>query len=250
MTTYLRLMSAALLVTTVTACGDFRDAHDERMTEEETLRLDGTGEDNPEGKASVEAARKLSEPSYNAGEVEQIMAKYRHLDPNHVVPSGLLKKAVLYYEGNRTKLGNVAYLSVIDFARNSSEARFFIVNVADGSVWAIHTAHGKASDSDNDGFATAFSNLSGSNKSSLGYYLTAETYIGGHGYSMRLDGLSSTNSNVRSRVIVIHPADYVKEKSVKMGRSLGCPAISPEISRDVIDRIKGGSIIYAGRSSV
>ncbi|MGZ3722638.1 MAG: murein L,D-transpeptidase catalytic domain family protein [Bdellovibrionales bacterium] len=186
------------------------------------------------------------EPVLSQSAQDRILAKYAAIDPGHIVPDDLLKKAVLYYDANLSKLGNPDFLSVINFAANSSKARFFIINMKSGAVWAIHTAHGKASDPDHDGNATAFSNTSGSNESSLGFYKTAETYSGVHGLSLRLDGLSSTNSNVRARVIVIHGASYVQESSVIQGRSLGCPAVAMENRDKVVNELKGGSLIYAG----
>ena len=114
-----------------------------------------------------------------------------------------------------------------------------------GSVWNIHVSHGKGSDSNHDGLAEKFSNVSGSNASSLGFYKTAETYQGKHGYSLRLDGLSETNSKARPRAIVVHGADYVKDKEVIQGRSWGCPAVSRMHSKKVIDLIKNGSLILA-----
>ena len=113
-----------------------------------------------------------------------------------------------------------------------------------GHVDKYLVAHGKNSDPDYDGFATIFSNTPGSEASSVGFYLTAETYEGNHGYSLKLDGLSSTNSNARSRSIVMHPADYVAPGS-KIGRSWGCPAVEPRYSVQIIDQIKGGTLIYA-----
>jgi len=117
-----------------------------------------------------------------------------------------------------------------------------------GAVQAVHVAHGSGSDPRNTGRATVFSNEDGSNCSSLGYYLTAETYDGKHGYSCRMDGLSTTNSNVRERAVVIHGADYVHDSDVKQGRSWGCFALAMTMRTSVIDRLKGGSLIYAGRS--
>jgi hypothetical protein len=115
-----------------------------------------------------------------------------------------------------------------------------------GEVETFKTSHGKGSDSDHDGYAETFSNVSGSNASSLGLYKTAEIYSGQHGRSLKLDGLSSTNSNARSRAIVVHPADYVDDSSSsKSGRSWGCPALDPSVSSRVINLIAGGSLIYA-----
>lgn len=179
---------------------------------------------------------------------EQILAKYDYLDPNHEIDTGLLKKAVLYFDGHQSSIANKNYLSVIDFSKKSTLKRFFIIDMKTGSVWGIHVAHGKGTDPEHDGYANPnlFSNQSGSNASSLGVYKTAETYSGEHGLSLRLDGLSSTNSNVRARAIVVHGADYVQESSVIQGRSWGCPAVAMENRDEVIRRLKGGSIIYAG----
>lgn len=198
------------------------------------------------GSEAVSAPVVEPEPVVTESEQNQILAKYDYLDPEHIVPTDLLKKAVTYYETNLSKIANQNYLSVINFGARSTKARFFIINMKTGKVWAIHTSHGKGSDGDHDGYATAFSNVSGSNKSSLGIYKTSGTYYGKHGLSLYLDGLSSTNSNVRARAIVIHGATYVEEASVVQGRSLGCPAVAMENRDKVIAELKGGSIIYAG----
>lgn len=177
------------------------------------------------------------------------LSKYAHLDPGHIVPTNLLEKAVLYYDSHLSSIGNKKVLSVIDFSARSTRSRFFIIDMASGSVWALHVAHGKDSDPNHDGYADSFSNVEGSNQSSLGFYKAAETYEGSHGLSLRLDGLSSTNSRARERAIVIHGADYVEEASVIQGRSWGCPAVSMGNRTAVINKIKGGSIIYAGLSA-
>ena len=171
------------------------------------------------------------------------------LDPDHVVPASLLADAVAYFQANQAKITNQDWLTVVDFSRSSTQARMFLVDLHTGKVQAIHVAHGSGSDPRGTGKATIFSNADGSNCSSLGFYLTAETYDGKHGYSCRLDGLSATNSNVRSRAVVIHGADYVHDSDVKQGRSWGCLALSMSIRTNVIDRLKGGSLIYAGQSN-
>lgn len=162
------------------------------------------------------------------------------------VPQDLLEKARAYYNANLDRIGNHKHIGVIDFSRHSSRPRFFIVDVKGGLTRALRVAHGKGSDPDNDGFATLFSNKPDSHASSLGFYLTGETYVGKHGKSMRLHGLSSTNSNAFSRAVVIHEADYVQEANVKPGRSFGCPAVAASEIAGVLSSLQGGALIYAG----
>lgn len=94
-----------------------------------------------------------------------------------------------------------------------------------------------------------FSNEKESNKSSVGFYITSATYSGTHGYSMRLNGQEiGFNSNALERDIVVHSADYVSESVVKsqgyIGRSLGCPALSPAVYKAVINQIKNGTCLF------
>jgi len=188
------------------------------------------------------------EPAYTEKEEAEILSGYTRLDPKHLVPDNLLYDAVLYYHANLENIANKTWLSVVDFSKHSSKARFFLIEMKTGKVQAFHVAHGIGSDPNNTGYPISFSNVSGSKKSSLGAYLTAETYDGccGHGRALRIDGLSSTNSNVRSRAIVVHGAKYVKEANVQPGRSEGCLALSMNIKDAVIAQVKEGSIIYAG----
>jgi hypothetical protein len=176
---------------------------------------------------------------------ETILLKYNYVDPKKIVPTQALIDALIYFEQNKSSFKNQNYISVINFSQSSRTPRFYIIDLNSGGVWPIHVAHGKNSDPDHDGYATSFSNTSGSNKSSLGFYRTAETYNGSHGLSLRLDGLSSTNSNARARAIVIHGASYVSESSVIQGRSWGCPAVTMGYRDQVIAALKGGSLIYA-----
>ena len=171
-------------------------------------------------------------------------ASYSHLDPDGIVPQKLLETAVEYFDSNISKIRNQRQIGIIDFKQHSSQERFYIIDMESGRVESYLTAHGKNSDPDNDGYATIFSNTKDSLMSSLGFYLTAETYYGSNGYSLRLDGLSSTNSEARDRAIVIHGADYVKPGS-QAGRSFGCPALEMRYHADLINRLKGGSLLYA-----
>jgi hypothetical protein len=139
-------------------------------------------------------------------------------------------------------------LTVIDFSRPSTERRMWVYDLRTRAlVFDELVSHGRGSGLT---MATAFSNVPESNRSSLGLYRAAETYIGKHGYSLRIDGLEpGINDRARERAIVIHAADYVNEKSARaqgyLGRSLGCPALRPEVARQVIDTVKGGGLIFA-----
>lgn len=177
--------------------------------------------------------------------IASVTGDYSHLDPDQLIPKNLLNEAIVYYDANLGKIKNQRQMVVIDFKRHNSKKRFFIIDMESGRVENYLTAHGKNSDPDFDGYATKFSNTPDSNMTSLGFYLTAETYYGKNGYSLRLDGLSTTNSNARSRAIVIHGADYVAP-GPKIGRSYGCPALEMRYHQEVIDQIKGGTLIYAG----
>ncbi len=172
---------------------------------------------------------------------------------NVVRDEGISSSALFHsYEGflrlkKENKLINDSIISLIDFSRPSYEERFFIIDVKNGKlVRKSLVAHGK-----NSGmiYAESFSNRPYSNKSSLGLYITSETYIGKHGYSLRINGMDNTlNSNARKRAVVIHAANYVSQEYIenngRIGRSFGCPALPTAIATDVINLIKGGSCLY------
>ena len=138
-------------------------------------------------------------------------------------------------------------LTIIDFNKSSTEKRLFIIDLKKQKI--IHeslVAHGKNSGWD---IPESFSNVINSKKSSLGFFLTAETYTGKHGLSLKLDGLEKDiNDNARKRYIVIHSADYVSNQFInkvgRLGRSFGCPTLPSENYNKVIDLIKNKSLIF------
>ena len=85
-------------------------------------------------------------------------------------------------------------------------------------------------------------------KSSLGFYLTGNTYQGRNGYSLLLDGLEKgINDRARERAIVVHGAAYANPsvcKSGRLGRSFGCPALPQALTKPIINTIKGGSVLF------
>jgi hypothetical protein len=139
-------------------------------------------------------------------------------------------------------------LAIVDYTRPSLEPRLWIFDLAQKKVlFEEFVAHGK-----NSGFdvPTEFSNATGSYQTSLGLFVTDETYEGGNGYSLKLLGLSgSLNDGALQRKIVMHGADYVNPEMARtigrLGRSLGCPAVRREVARPIIDTLKDGQFLYA-----
>lgn len=145
------------------------------------------------------------------------------------------------------KVRKTDLLTVIDFSQPSTRKRLYVIDIESRKIlFQSVVSHGR-----NTGtlWAKNFSNRNGSNMSSPGFYLTAETYMGGNGYSLRLDGLEQNiNHNARARAIVMHGAPYASESSIRslgfLGRSLGCPALPPSLTRAVINTIKEGSLLF------
>lgn len=138
-------------------------------------------------------------------------------------------------------------LTIVDFSLPSSKKRLFIIDVVTGKLlFNTFVSHGRNSGQE---MATQFSNDLNSFKSSLGFYVTGNTYSGEHGYSLRLEGKEAgINDNAYDRSIVMHAANYVNEKVIKvkgfLGRSLGCPAVPPSLHKAIINTIKGGSCLF------
>ncbi len=139
------------------------------------------------------------------------------------------------------------YLSICDFSQSSSDKRLYIIDIDKQQlVFNTYVAHGRNSGTS---FATSFSNRPESLQSSLGFFITQNTYIGKHGLSLRLKGVEKgINDKALERTIVIHGAAYVDEKRAKtgtmMGRSWGCPAVPDKESGAIINTIKNGTCFF------
>lgn len=139
-------------------------------------------------------------------------------------------------------------LGVIDYSRPSTEPRLWVFDLAARKLlFEEWVAHGRNS---GDNLTTRFSNRDGSYMTSLGGFTAQETYMGGNGYSLRLRGLEpGFNDRARERAIVIHGAPYVNPAAAKLqgrlGRSLGCPAVRPQVARQLIDSIRDGTFVFA-----
>lgn len=197
-----------------------------------------------------------------------------HLPPYQ--ESWELKKSVYdqasaYFEKNKAIFKNQRFVTIVDMSQRSNKKRFYLFSLRTGKLLERHkTAHGEGSDPGRtgNGFAKFFYNEADlandllrekrdgkkrklkreSHKTALGPYVTLEPYMGKHGYSLFLHGLGNLNSTALKRFVVVHGADYVDDGSKKnAGRSWGCPALDPRISRDVIGKITGGSLLFIGR---
>jgi len=142
---------------------------------------------------------------------------------------------------------NSSVLTVIDFTKSSREKRLWIIDMLTKHlVLNTWVAHGQGSGKD---MATQFSDVNDSHQSSLGFYLTDNVYMGKHGRSLRLNGLDEGfNSTARARDIVVHGASYVSQKAIEemghLGRSFGCPAVAPGVRDEVINTIKGKTVMF------
>ena len=144
-------------------------------------------------------------------------------------------------------ISNSRYLTVMDFELSANIRRMWVLDMKNHKV-VIHdlVSHGKNSGEE---FASSFSNQHESFKSSLGFYVTGNPYIGKNDYSLKLHGVENGfNDNAFDRGIVIHAAEYVCSDYIcfnnRLGRSQGCPAVSPKINKWVINTIQGGSCLF------
>jgi hypothetical protein len=161
----------------------------------------------------------------------------------------LLQTALSGYEllKEEYSLNRLEVITIIDFSLPSHTERLWVLDLVEAKVlYRCLVSHGKNS---GEIMAENFSNKPGSFASSPGFYTTGETYFGKHGFSLKLNGIEKgINDNARDRAIVLHGADYVSpefiEKNGRLGRSLGCPAVPVEISKEIIETIKDGSCLF------
>lgn len=148
---------------------------------------------------------------------------------------------------DKKKITRSNYLTICDFSQSSRKKRLYIIDVVNNKlITHTYVAHGKNSGGE---YATQFSNTPESLQSSLGFYITSQTYIGEHGLSLRINGVDpGYNDKALERSIVIHGAAYVDDGRAKagmyMGRSWGCPAVPQKESARIITTIKNGTCLF------
>jgi hypothetical protein len=144
-------------------------------------------------------------------------------------------------------LSDKEVIALVDFSKPSSEKRMWIIDLRTRKVlYHLLVAHGKNS---GELYATSFSNKPNSYQSSLGIFVTGETYNGKNGKSLKLHGMQKElNGLAEQRAIVIHGASYVSDAFVervgRLGRSYGCPAVPMEVHKEVINLLAGGTMLF------
>jgi hypothetical protein len=167
---------------------------------------------------------------------------------NTAVPPHLLAMAKQAISRHKTRIRNLDRIAIADFSTHSSKPRFHLIDLQTGKARSYLVAHGKGSDLAHTGWLKKFSNAPGSEATSQGAYLTADTYSGKHGHSRRLLGLDADNSNAYDRAIVIHKAWYVSDQMARagaIGRSQGCFAFSEKDHASVMDLLGPERLILA-----
>ena len=161
----------------------------------------------------------------------------------------VFRKALIGYLNLKAqgKLSDKPLLTVVDFEKSSREKRLWVIDIEKQKVlFNTLVAHGKNTGEE---FARTFSNTNQSLMSSLGFYVTANTYFGKHGLSLRLRGMDENfNTNALQRAVVMHGANYVSEEFVKkhgrLGRSFGCPALPMNLHKDIIELVKDRTCLF------
>ena len=169
---------------------------------------------------------------------------YERLDLDEL---GLSKEAFEYaYKGyesllEKKMLNQPGYLTICDFSQSSKQKRLYIIDMANYELLInTYVAHGHNSGGE---YATRFSNRPSSKQSSLGFYITKNTYRGENGLSLRMEGLEpGINDKAYRRAIVMHGAGYIGNGST--GRSYGCPAVPLKETKTIINMIKNGTCLF------
>jgi hypothetical protein len=194
--------------------------------------------------------RSAAKAAKAAAFAEEVTALYEQFNLQEV---GLTKKAFSYalkgynYLLEHHWLNNPNILSICDMSQSSRNKRLYVLNMDTKQVvMNTYVAHGRASGGE---FARSFSNSPSSRKSSLGFYVTEDTYYGSNGLSLRIRGMErGFNDRAFGRGIVVHGSEYVGPDFLQMnqfcGRSFGCPAVPADESETIIDLIKEGSCMF------
>ena len=177
--------------------------------------------------------------------IVDVKSVYDSLNIKNKIDYSIFQKAYLGYVQISHK--NPGVLIIIDYTKPSNEERFYVLDLNKKKlVYSTRVAHSKNSGLE---IPLEFSDDPNSYQSSLGFFVTLGEYNGAYGYSLRLKGLEENiNANAEDRAIVIHGGDIVEDEYIKKfgfaGRSLGCPVLPNSLTREIIDFIKHGRVLF------
>ena len=120
-------------------------------------------------------------------------------------PSDLPARTIELKSYCRSRGHNTDYGILVDYGRNSFQQRFYVVDLNTGDiVMRSLCGHGRGGESTI--LKGEFSNVPGSHCSSLGHYRIGRErkMYNRPAMAFELDGLDKTNSNARSRAILLH----------------------------------------------
>ncbi len=128
----------------------------------------------------------------------------------------------------KSKNFNAEKCFLIDMDLRSGSPRFYIYDLKKDTVNAAGlVAHGNCFQYWLEG--RKYNNVVGGGCTSLGKYKIGSPYTGKFGYSYKLHGLDSTNSNAFERTVVLHSHSCVSETEIadEICQSNGCPTVAP-----------------------
>jgi hypothetical protein len=205
---------------------------------------------------TIRKIEKVNEPTETASD-NYIFYVNSIYNEAHLKDAGLsqtvFEKAVTGFY-NLKKLGLISakpILTIADFDQLSIKKRLYIIDLNKKKLllntWVAHGQNSGGNEANN------FSNRRNSLSSSLGFYITGETYFGAHGKSLRLDGMDKGfNDNARNRSIVVHGANYVSNGTInalgRLGHSQGCPAVAPDVIGNVINAINSKTVLFVNKT--
>ncbi len=162
-------------------------------------------------------------------------------------------QAYYNYQASNPEQVRNPYLYFVDYGLDNRTPRGYVFDMEQLTLveGPFIVAHGRGSSQSKNAVPTRFSNVEGSATTSLGLYVTQETYgFSGHAagklytsVGMRMEGVSGDfNDEARQRRVVVHGAPYVTPSGA--GRSEGCPAMEQSRARRLIPMIANGGLVF------
>ncbi len=146
---------------------------------------------------------------------------------------------------------NIAFM--IDYSLHSGLKRFFVVDLKSNKfINKGLVCHGNCKGENDSDYSKVFSNINNSYCTSLGMSVVGERAYSkwGKNFKYWLNGLETTNSNMKDRVVVLHAWEGVADNTIypkSLATSFGCPTISINFldSLDVILKKNEAILLYA-----